>query len=194
MSAEWNVAHANKNARWRMEWNGIVKSKRNIHIYITLMHVIEMPKGTCTSKRAHDGETKCNFTCNISQLLATQTALLSPFVRFTFWYNYSFCVCLFMCGRHLKGIAQTKKCTHEREKDRKTHSHSHTANECFPKMKTISFKCYIFSEKNDCFIAYVATAISMLCKVNWWIYIYCAHIRCLQHCFKIHYSAMKWTF
>lgn len=176
-----------------MEWNSKKQEEYSHLYYAHVMHVIEMPKGTCTTKRAHDGETKCNFTCNISQLLATQTALLSPFVRFTFWYNYSFCVCLFMCGRHSKGIARTKIYPRKRERQKKTHSHIHTANECFPKMKTISFKCYIFSEKNDCFIAYVATAISMLCKVNWWIYIYCTHIRCLQHCFKIHYT-IKWTF
>lgn len=43
------------------------------------------------------------------------------------------------------------------------------------KMKAISFKCYKFSEKNDCFIADTVAAISMLGKMNWRIYIYSEH-------------------
>lgn len=81
-----------------------------------------------------------------------------------------FGVCVFMCGRHLKGIAWDG--IHEKEQNPSEREKNRTNA---LKMKAISFKCYKFSEKNDCFIADTVAAISMLGKMNWRIYIYSEH-------------------
>lgn len=88
---------------------------------------------------------------------------------------FGVCVFVFMCGHHLKGIAWDG--IHEKWK--KKHPSERGKNRTnVLKMKAISFKCYKFSEKNDCFIADTVAAISMLGKMNWRIYIYSATYVC----------------
>lgn len=98
------------------------------------------------------------------------------FIRFTFWCNYNV---VFLCAampfvRNNKkwngiwkvGVERANERARKKTIDAKCVEKSTRSDILNSRM--ILFKCYIFSEKNDCFIAYIAA----LWKVNLPIYIY----------------------